>query len=147
MTSGLLTRQDVRVQETKWARLRRTVDRRADRLGLSQKGIQDRGGPSPSWVNKLGREQGPPSTRHARFLLMLDAAMSWPAGTSFEFLSSDLDESMWNDWEDARVLQGDEISTFASMVDARLRAVSEKERAELMGLINTLLGYPSEGDL
>lgn len=147
MTSHLLTRQDGRVQETKWARLRQTVDRRAKRLGLSQPGIQARGGPSPAWVNKLGREQGAPTTRNAIQLNKLDAALGWPSGTSLAFLTTDLPRDAWDDWEDARVEQGDEISMFAGAVDEHLRSVDEKERGELMAIIGRLIGYPIGGDL
>jgi hypothetical protein len=134
------------VIETSWKRLHRIAEARRIRLGLTQAGVRAVGGPSPAWINKLARESGPPSQRHAASLKDLDLALQWPEGTAWGLLTDDRsgwDESLLMDEEHQLVEEThDEADTFGFLVATRLRAIPKERRDEVMRAILHDLDMP-----
>ena len=143
--SAVATRQNLPViTETPWQRLHRIVEARRVRLGLTQAGVQVVGGPSRAWLTALPHLSGEPSTRHAAALAKLDAALQWPDGTSWSLVTKDRSgwpESELDDEERELVEEThDEADNFAFVIAARLRAMPEDERREVMRRILDQLG-------
>lgn len=135
-------RQTPAVTETAWERLYRLVELRRARLGLTLPGVQAVGGPSPKWVQKLRVTTGEPTPRMRLSMLDLDRALQWPEGTTWGLVSDD--RSGWSqailDDEEAQLLdQRDEADHFSYVVAARLRAIPEAQRTEVMRAILDLL--------
>lgn len=143
-----LMRKDARVtDETGWARLHRIADARRRRLGLSQQGVHEAGGPSPAWQRKLRYETGDPTVRNMTQMDRLDRALGWSAGVSVDLVRGD--RSTWSremlDTEEADLVEGasdsvvDEIGQFADAVAMRLRALPADRAQYLMERIYDLL--------
>jgi hypothetical protein len=143
MTTALM-RENPSVTETPWERLYRIVERRRSLLGLTLKGVQAVGGPSPAWVQKLKTMEGEPTDRMRRPMRMLDAALRWRPDTSWNLVAHD--RSGWSneilgDEEESLLARVDEADEFAFVVAARLRAYEEgPERDEAMRRVLAALG-------
>jgi hypothetical protein len=142
--STALLRENPRVTETQWERLYRIVERRRSLLGLTLKGLQAVGGPSPAWVQKLKTMEGEPTDRMRRPMRMLDAALRWRPDTSWELVA--LDRSGWSrellgDEEESLLERVDEADEFALVVAARIRSFPEgRERDDAMRRVLAALG-------
>ena len=137
--------QDCCVHETNWQRLHRIAEARRRRIGLTQSGLKELGGPSKAWVNSLPHMEGAPSTRHATPLARLDAVLRWPDGTSWDLASRDRSEDdavLLADEERELIEHKDKISVFVYLVDRRLRALPESEVRPAMLDIGRRLGIP-----
>lgn len=124
--------------ENPWARLHRIAEARREHLHLTQEGVQNIGGPSPAWLQKLPSVTGAPSVRHANPLRRLDAALRWPEGTALGLVRDD--RSGWSDEvladEEHDLIEAhDVIDEFLLIVGNRLRSLPEGERKDRMSAI------------
>ena len=114
------------VIETQWERLFRLVERRRKVVGLTQAGIQVAGGPSDRTIQKLRKREGLPTDRERTTLRKLDAALHWPAGTSYGLVAEDRSswsEALLTDEEEQLMEHVDEADELAYVVATRLRAI------------------------
>lgn len=132
-------RHDVTVTtENPWVRLHRIAEARRHHLHLTQTGVQNIGGPSPAWINKLTREEGAPSVRHAPHLRRLDAALRWPEGTALSLVRDDRSgwsEDVLADEEQSLIEAHDVVDEFLLIVGNRLRSLPEGQRKGRMSAI------------
>lgn len=143
--SALQVVQDVTVHETNWQRLHRLAEARRKKIGLTQAGLKELGGPSKAWVNSLPHMEGPPSTRHATPLARLDAVLRWPQGTSWDLASrdrSDDDPALLADEERSLVDHKDKITVFVYLIERRMRSLPEADVRPAMLDIGRRLGIP-----
>lgn len=122
----LAVRDTSPVTETAWERLFRLVERRRRVVGLTQVGIQAVGGPSDRTIQKFRKRDGMPTDRERTTLLKLDAALHWPAGTSWGLVAEDRStwsEAVLTDEEEQLMDMVDEADELALVVAHRLRAI------------------------
>jgi hypothetical protein len=149
-TTATAVRQDSPVTtENPWGRLTRIAKRRMRSIGMTQPGMAEAGGPSVGWFTKLPHHAGEPSSRQREMLDLLDEALRWPAGTSWDLLT--VDRSAWPDFqladeEEGLVALADEFEHFAFIVEKRLRAMDSEGAQDLIRRIKREMGLPVEGD-
>lgn len=137
--------QDVTVHETNWQRLHRIAEARRKKIGLTQSGLKDLGGPSKAWVNSLPHMEGTPSTRHATPLARLDAVLRWPSGTSWDLVARDRgrdSDALLLDEERGLVDYKDKITVFMYLAERRMRSLPEEDLRPAMLDIGRRLGIP-----
>jgi hypothetical protein len=142
--STVQVRQDERVQ-TNWQRLHSIAEARRHKLGLTQEGLKELGGPSKSWLNAMVHNEGAPSTRHITPLKRLDAALRWEEGTAWDLVARD--RSQWDPVlleDEARSLieRKDKIAAFVYLIDRKLRTLPESDLRPAMLDIGRRLGIP-----